>query len=37
MYAYGVIARLALAAASLELEEMAVEYEAQAERMRKLA
>jgi glutamate--cysteine ligase len=37
MYAYGVVARLALAAASLELEEMAVEYEAQAERMRKLA
>ena len=37
MYAYGVIARLALAAASIELEEMAAEHEAQAERMRKLA
>jgi glutamate--cysteine ligase len=37
MYAYGVVARLALVAASLELEEMAAEYEAQAERMRKLA
>jgi glutamate--cysteine ligase len=37
MYAYGVIARLALAAASIELEEMAAEQEAQAERMRKLA
>jgi glutamate--cysteine ligase len=37
MYAYGVIARLALAAASIELEEMAAEQEAQAERRRKLA
>jgi glutamate--cysteine ligase len=37
MYAYGVVARLALVAASLELEEMAADYEAQAERMRKLA
>jgi glutamate--cysteine ligase len=37
MYAYGVIARLALAAASIELEEMAAEQEAQAERKRKLA
>ena len=37
MYAYGVIARLALAAASVELEEMAAEQEAQAERRRKLA
>jgi glutamate--cysteine ligase len=37
MYAYGVIARLALAAASIELEEMAAEHEARAERMRKLA
>ena len=37
MYAYGVIARLALAAASIELEEMAGEQEAQAGRVRKLA
>jgi glutamate--cysteine ligase len=37
MYAYGVVARLALVAASLELEEMAADYEAQADRMRKLA
>ena len=37
MYAYGVIARLALAAASIELEEMAEEQEAQAGRVRKLA
>jgi glutamate--cysteine ligase len=37
MYAYGVVARLALAAASIELEEMAAEQEAQAEGLRKLA
>jgi glutamate--cysteine ligase len=37
MYAYGVVARLALAAASIELEEMATEQAAQAEKMRKLA
>jgi glutamate--cysteine ligase len=38
LYAYGVIARLALVAASLELEEMAPAFErAQAERLRKLA
>jgi glutamate--cysteine ligase len=36
-YAYGVIARLALLAASRELEEMAGEYAAGAERLRKLA
>jgi glutamate--cysteine ligase len=37
LYAYGVIARLALAAASVELEQMAQEQEARAERLRKLA
>ncbi|MCW5622896.1 MAG: glutamate--cysteine ligase, partial [Burkholderiales bacterium] len=36
-YAYGVIARLALVAAALELEEMAADHEEHAERQRKLA